>query len=102
MCLEIYELDPVKFISAPRLAWQVPLNKTQVKLDLLTDIDILLIVEKGIREGICNAAQHYSKQFNVVFINNYGEKSGVGYILDADFNTQKNYMSSIVIYHFYT
>ena len=102
MCLEIYELGPAKFISAPRLAWQVTLKKAEVKLDLLTDIDILLIVEKGIREGICNAAQHYSKQFNVVFINNYGEKSGVGYILDADFNTQKNYMSSIVIYHFYT
>ena len=78
------------------------LKKAEVKLDLLTDIDINLMVEKGIREGICNAVQHYSKQFNVVFINNHGEKSEVGYIVDVDFNTQKNYMSFIVIYHFYT
>ena len=65
MCLEIYELDPVKFISAPRLAWQVPLNKTQVKLDLLTDIDILLIVEKGIRGGICNAVHRDAKKLTI-------------------------------------
>ena len=39
MCLEIYELDPAKFLSAPGLAWQAALKKTKVKLDLLTDID---------------------------------------------------------------
>ena len=65
MCLEIYELDPVKFISAPRLAWQVLLNKTQVKLYLLTDIDILLMVEKGLRGGICNAVHHNAKKLAI-------------------------------------
>ena len=55
MCLEIYELDPAKFLSAPGLAWQAALKKTEVKLDLLTDIDMLLMVEKGIRGGICHA-----------------------------------------------
>ena len=64
MCLEIYELDPVKFISAPGLAWQVRLKKTQVKLDLLTDIDMLLMVEKRLRGGICNAFHHYAKANN--------------------------------------
>ena len=49
MCLEIYELDPVKFLSAPRLDWQAALKNTRVKLELLTDIDMLLMVEKGIR-----------------------------------------------------
>ena len=39
MCLEIYELDPAKFLSAPGLAWQAALKKTKVKLHLLTDID---------------------------------------------------------------
>ena len=48
MCLEIYELDPVYFVSAPGLAWQACLKKTGVKLELLTDIDMLLMVEKGI------------------------------------------------------
>ena len=40
MCLEIYELDPAKFLPAPGLAWQAALKKTKVKLDLLTDIDM--------------------------------------------------------------
>ena len=55
MCVGIYELDPVKFISAPGLAWQATLKMTQVKLDHLTDADILLMIEKGIRGRICNS-----------------------------------------------
>ena len=55
MCLQIYHLYPAKIFSAPRLAWQAALKKTEVKLELLTDIDMLLIVEKGIRGGICHA-----------------------------------------------
>ena len=51
MCLNIYQLDPAKFLSAPGLAWQAALKKTVVKLELLTDIDMLLMVEKGIRGG---------------------------------------------------
>ena len=52
MCLAKYELDLAKSFSAPGLAWQAVLKKTKVKLDLLTDIDMLLMVEKGIRAGI--------------------------------------------------
>ena len=46
-------LDPTKFLSGPRLPWQAALKRTEVKLELLTDIDMLLMVEKGIRGGIC-------------------------------------------------
>ena len=46
MCIKIYELDPSKFLSAPGLAWQAALKKIKVKLDLLTNIDMLLMVEK--------------------------------------------------------
>ena len=46
MCLEIYELDPNSFVIAPGLAWQAELKMIKVKLDLLTDVDMLLIVEK--------------------------------------------------------
>ena len=52
MYLEIYDLDPAKKISAPGLAWQVVLRNTKAKLDPLTDIDMLLMVEKGIRGDI--------------------------------------------------
>ena len=52
MCLDIYELDPVYLVSAPGLAWQACLKKT-AKLELLTDYDKILMIEKGIRVGIC-------------------------------------------------
>ena len=61
MCLEIYKPDPEKFLSAPGLAWQVALKKTEVKLNLSTDIDMLLMVEKGIRGGICHSICGYAK-----------------------------------------
>ena len=54
MGLKVYELDPACFLSALGLAWQATLKKTKVKLDLLTDINMLLMVEKGIRGGICH------------------------------------------------
>ena len=46
MSPKIYELDPAKFISLPGLAWQVVLKRTKVKIDLLSDTDMLLMVEK--------------------------------------------------------
>ena len=64
MCLEIYELDPAYFLATPGLAWQAALKKTKVKLDLLTDIDMLLMVEKGIRRGISHYIFWYSKANN--------------------------------------
>ena len=64
MCLEIYELDPAKFLSAPGLAWQAALKKTKVKLDLLTDIDMLLKVEKGIRGRVRHSFYRYAKANN--------------------------------------
>ena len=53
--IEIYELDPAPFLSGPGLAWQACLKKTEVKLELLIDTDMLLMVEKGIRGGMCHA-----------------------------------------------
>ena len=52
-CIEIYELDPSHFLSAPGLEWQAWLKKTKVELELLTNIELLLMIEKGIRGGIC-------------------------------------------------
>ena len=57
MCLNIYHLDPVKFLSASGLEWQAVSKETGVKLELLTDVDMLLIVAKGIKGGICHAIQ---------------------------------------------
>ena len=60
----MYHLDRVKCFSAPGLAWRATLKKTEVKLELLTDIDMLLMVEKGIRGGICHVINRYAKANN--------------------------------------
>ena len=52
--LKIYHLHLVKFFSAPGLTWQAALKKIEVRLELLTDVDVLLMVERGIRGKICH------------------------------------------------
>ena len=63
-CLEIHGLDPSCFYSAPGLAWQACLKKSGVKLGLLTDIDMLLMIENSIRGGICQATYRYDRANN--------------------------------------
>ena len=62
--LEIYEFDPARFLTAPWLAWEAAFKKTEVKLYLLTDIDMLFMVKEGIRGGICHAIHRYAKAIN--------------------------------------
>ena len=64
-CIAIYELDPAHFLSAPGLAWQACLKKTEVKLELFTENDMLLMVEKGIRGGICHAIRMQKQIINI-------------------------------------
>ena len=64
MWLEIYDLDYTKFLSSPGLAWQAASKKTKVKLDPLSDINMLWMVEKGIRGGICHSFYRYVKTNN--------------------------------------
>ena len=63
-CNELYELDPVYFVSAPGLTWQACLKNTKVKLELLTDYDMQMMVKNGITSGICQANSKYIKKYN--------------------------------------
>ena len=63
-CFEIYELDLSHFLLAPWLAWQACLKNSEIKLELWIDADMLLMVEKGIRGGICHAIHRYGKANN--------------------------------------
>ena len=58
-----HDMYVAKFLSAPGLVWKIALKKTKVKLDLLTDIDLILMVEKGIRE-MCHSIYWYAKANN--------------------------------------
>ena len=79
MCLKVYELDPAHFLSLPGLAWQACLKKTNIELELLTDYDMLLMVEEGIRGGICHSIQRYAKANNKC-MKNYDESKESSYI----------------------
>ena len=72
MCMKVYELDPAHFLSLPGLAWQACLKRTNVKLELLTDYDMLLMVEEGIRGGISHSIHRYAKANNK-YMKNYNK-----------------------------
>ena len=79
-CIEIYELDLANFLSAPVLAWKASFKKTGIKLELLTDNDILMTVEKGIRRGICHAIHRYAK-VNNKYRKNYNKNIELSYLM---------------------
>ena len=79
ICLKVCHLDPVKIFSAPWLALQASFKKTEVKLELLTHIDMLLMVEKEIIGGICHAIHQYAKAIKK-------------YIKDSDKNKESSYL----------
>ena len=85
MCLEIYELVPIYLVSAPGLAWQSCLKKNKVKLELLTGYDMLLLVEKRIRGGICQATHRYAKA-NIKYMKNYDKNKESSNIAHLDAN----------------
>ena len=78
--IEIYELDPAHVLSVPRLAWQACLK---VELELLTDIDMLLMIERGIRGGICQAIYSHAKGNNK-YIKNYNKDMISSYLMYLD------------------
>ena len=64
ICIKNYKLDPAHYYTAPGLAWDAALKITGVKLELLSDIDMLLMVEKGIRGGVSMVSNRYGKANN--------------------------------------
>ena len=84
MCLKEYELDPAHFLSLPGLAWQACLKKTNIELELLTDYDMLLMVEEG-RGGICHSMHRYAKANNK-YMKNYNNNEEPSYIQYLDAN----------------
>ena len=85
MCIKEYELYPAHFLSLPGLAWQACLKKINTELELLTDYDMLLMVEEGIRGGICHSIHRYAKANNKYMKNyNINEESSYIQYLDAN------------------
>ena len=84
-CTEIYGLNPWYFYSAPGLAWQERLKQTKAKLELLTDYQMLLMIEGGIRGGMCQSTHKYAKANNK-YMKNYNKSIESSYLKYLDAN----------------
>ena len=89
-CIDNYELDPAHFLSAPVLTWHACLKKTGVELELLTDNDMLLMFEKGIRGGISQEKYRYAKANNK-YMKNYDKNKESSYLEYLDANNLYEY-----------
>ena len=86
-CLTYYGLDPCHYITSPGLAWDVMLKMTKINLDLISDIEMQLFIEKGMRGGISYIAHRYAKANNKYMRKeNYNEKEESSYIMYFDAN----------------
>ena len=92
-CIEIYDLDPTNVLTAAGLAWQPCLKDSKVELELLTYIDMLLMVEKGIRGGICQATHRYAKSNNS-YMKNYDKNVESLYLEFLDANNLNGWAMS--------
>ena len=64
VCQEKYSLDPAHYYSVPGLSWDALLKKTGVELELLTDMDMHLMIERGMRGSISMVSKKYAKANN--------------------------------------
>ena len=74
VCLENYQLDPAWYYTSPGLAWDAALKKTGIRLELLTDPDMLLMFEEGIRGGVSMITKRYGKANNPYMDEDFDKK----------------------------
>ena len=84
-CLQYYKLDPCHYFTSPGLSWDPMLKMTNIKLELMTDIDMFQFIEKGMRGGISYIANRYGKANNK-YMREYDEKASSKYIMYLDAN----------------
>ena len=84
-CQQYYELDPAHYFTTPGLSWDAMLKMTKTKLELMSDVDMFLFIEKGMRGGISYIANRYGKANNKYMENNNPEEASK-YIMYLDAN----------------
>jgi hypothetical protein len=77
VCKANYGLDPMWYYTAPGLAWDAALGSTGVELELISDPDMYLLIEKGIRGGISTITKRYAKANNKYMKNHNPEEKSV-------------------------
>ena len=84
-CLKYYGLDPAHYLTSPGLAWDAMLKMTKIELDLITDIDMALFIEKGLRGGISYIAHRYARANNK-YLPDYNPELDDSYLMYLDAN----------------
>ena len=99
-CLQYYELDPCHYFTSPGLSWDAMLKMTDIKLELIVDIDMYQFIEKGLRGGTSYIANRYSKANNK-YMKNYDEKTPSKYIMYLDANNLYGWAMSQYLPHWW-
>ena len=86
LCLKIYGLDPVYYFTAPGLAWDACLKITNIDLELLSDLNMLLMFEKGIRGGISMISNRYGEANNKYMGNRFNKNKLKKHLMYLDAN----------------
>ena len=86
LCLKIYGLDPVYYFTAPGLAWDACLKITDIDLELLSNNNMLLMFEKGIRGGISIISNRYGKANNKYMGKGFNKNKPSKYLMYLDEN----------------
>ncbi|XP_066596570.1 uncharacterized protein [Prorops nasuta] len=84
-CINNYRLDSVHYFSLPSYTWDVMLFYNDIKLELVTDIDMLTFIERGIRGGLSQCSNRYAKANNK-FLSNYNSSESSRYLMYFDVN----------------
>ena len=84
-CLQYYRLDPCHYFTSPGLSWDAMLKMTNIKLELMTDVDMFQFIEKGMRGGVSYIENRYRKANNK-YMKEYDEKAPSKYIMYLDTN----------------
>ncbi|KAL9979362.1 hypothetical protein ACROYT_G017015 [Oculina patagonica] len=84
-CLKYYKLDPCHYFTSPGLSWDAMLKMTDIKLELMTDVDMYQFIELGMRGGISYIAHRYGIANNK-YMKKYDENSASKYIMYLDAN----------------
>ena len=85
VCLKNYKLDPAWYYTSPGLSWDALLKNTEIKLDLLSDINMILFVEARIRGGVSMISNRYGKANNK-YMENYNPIKESKFITYLDAN----------------
>ena len=92
-CLQYYKLDPCHYFTSPGLSWDAMLKMTNIKLELMTDVDMFQFIEKGMRGGVSYIAHRYRKANNKYMLD-YDPKQPSKHIIYLDANNLYGYAMS--------